>query len=103
MVKEDGNIIFSFGNSDVMRILKINGKNVKMVMDTGAQVSFININDFNQIAAEKEIRQFNGTVKDYNGIQVNICGQTIVHVTYKGFDDKLKLHPMDRISMVQTG
>ena len=23
--------------------------------------------------------------------QVNICGQAIVHVTYKGFDDKLKV------------
>ena len=50
-----------------MRVLKINGKNVKVLMDSGAQVSVvININDFNQIAGEKEIRQFNGTVKDYN-------------------------------------
>ena len=89
--KEDGNNIFSLENSDFMRILKTNGKNVKMLMDTGVQVSVININDFNQIAAEKEIRQFNGTVKDYNDKQVIICGQAIVHVTYKGFDDKLKL------------
>ena len=62
MVKEDENIILSLGNSDFMRILKINGKNIKMLMDTGAQVLVSNINDFNQISGEKEIKQFNGTI-----------------------------------------
>lgn len=69
----------------------IDGKQVKMQVDTGAAVSVMSKSEFRKMFPHKQCQKTNVRLTAYNGSSIPIRGRVQVRVTYEGKDHTLPL------------
>ena len=78
--------------SDVISITpSIEGKQLKMELDTGSAISVIPIRTYKQMFSHKKLSETNTTVKTYSGQTIKPAGIIKVKVTYGGQENNLDL------------
>lgn len=79
---EDDDLLLAVGKSNFHHTVRINGKRVQMVFDTGAEVSLINERVFNALGGAKQIplQPRSRPILSYSGDIIPTLGQAVVTV-----------------------
>ena len=76
--------------SDVISITpSIEGKQLKMELDTGSAISVIPIRTYKHMFSHKKLSEINTTLKTYSGQTIKPAGKINVKVTYEGQEHNL--------------
>lgn len=93
----DQDKIFTVGTSSkrITRTVRINGTDVTMVFDTGADASLMSIREFQNLTVPAMLTKTDRQFKDYQGNVVVIAGKSIVSVEVNGVSKQLAIYVVD--------
>jgi len=84
-LEDADNTLFSLGEGTFQHIVKINDQNVKMIFDTGAEISIINERVFNALNENNDLKlkERRQGIRAYGNRVIPILGETVVSVEDK--------------------
>ena len=85
-------------HTPIMVELKLNGAPISMELDTGAGISIVSKNTYNQLWPESErppLQTSTVHLKTYTGEKLPVLGVTDVVAEYQQQSDRMQLHIVD--------
>ena len=73
-------------------VMKMNDKNVRIKLDTGAEVNVMPTRVFSQIANTEDIGQSNVRLKGYGGSAISVIGESFIRCAYNHIYKDVKFY-----------
>ena len=83
--------------------MKINDKNVRIKLDTGAEMNVMPTRVFSQIANTENIEQSNVKLKGYGGSAIPVIGESFIRCTYNNIYKDVKFYIVESSSKTALG
>ena len=84
-------------------VMKMNDKNVRIKLDTGAEVNVMPIRVFSQIANTEDIEQSNVKLKGYGGSAIPVIGESFIRCAYNNIYKDVKFYIVESSSKTALG
>ena len=84
-------------------VMKINDKNVRIKLDTGAEVNVMPTRVFSQIANTENIEQSNVKLKGYGGSAIPVIGESFIRCAYNNIYKDVKFYIVESSSKTALG
>ena len=84
-------------------VIKMNDKNVRIKLDTGAEVNVMPTRVFRQIANTKDIEQSNVKLKGYGGSAIPAVEESFVRCAYNNIYKGVKFYIVESSSKTKLG
>ena len=84
-------------------VMKMNDKNVRIKLDTGAEVNVIPIGVFSQIANTEDVEQSKVKLKGYRGSAISVTGESFIRCAYNNIYKDVKFDIVESSSKTALG
>ena len=84
-------------------VIKMNGKNVRIKLDTGAERNVMPTQVFSQIANTEDIERSNLKFKGYGGSTIPVIGESFIRCAYNNIYKDVKFYNVESSSKIALG